>query len=573
MKIKPQYVRLENSVSSTVLSSMGAPQGTVLAPFLFTIYTADFQYNTDRCFLQKYSDDTTVVGLIRGDDEEEYRGTLNNFVQWSADHHLHLNTTKTKEMVVDFRRGRRRIQPTPVTTRGTEVELVVNHKYLGAQLDSKLDWKCHMESVYCKGQSQLYFLRRLRSFNICQPFLGSVYQTVVASALFFAVACWGDSVRTADRNRVDKLIKKAGSVVGAELGTVQQVAGARTLIKLGSILANPAHPLNLLKVMNSSTFSQRLLAPRCKSERYRRASNIRSTISSRMRDRLKDLQGVTPTHSDEDDGGQGDKDEDTEMQQQSVLFEDEDLMDGIFREAQSVRKDIVLLQMDVKRLGKQNTRFLTSVRRFSSIKRDTNDIARGIKTQGEGIYKRLERIGTKHKELEDEHGAHSALVRMVHAQYISLTAAFHEAMSEYNQAEMSQRENCKTRIQRQAEIMGKEVTGEQIEEMVETGKWNVFSDNLLTDGRTARSALTEIENRHKELLELESRIRDIHELFFQMALLVEEQGAMVDNIEANVLATADFVSKAQAEIKRAVKYKKNNPCRKLFCCCFPCCNK
>ncbi|KAL1257499.1 hypothetical protein QQF64_010743 [Cirrhinus molitorella] len=47
-------------------------------------------------------------------------------------------------------------------------------------------------------------------------------------------------------------------------------------------------------------------------------------------------------------------------------------------------------------------------------------------------------------------------------------------------------------------------------------------------------ALTEIENRHKELLELESRIREIHDLFFQLALLVEEQGPMVDNIEANV---------------------------------------
>lgn len=38
---------------------------------------------------------------------------------------------------------------------------------------------------------------------------------VVASALFFAVACW-EGVCTADRNRVDKLIKKAASVVRSE---------------------------------------------------------------------------------------------------------------------------------------------------------------------------------------------------------------------------------------------------------------------------------------------------------------------------------------------------------------------
>lgn len=162
---------------------------------------------------------------------------------------------------------------------------------------------------------------------------------------------------------------------------------------------------------------------------------------------------------------------------------------------------------------------------------------------------------------------------MIRGQFVSITGAFHEAMNEYNAAEMAQRDNCMTRIQRQAEIVGKEVTENQIEEMIETGKWNVFSDDLLTDGRTARSALTEIENRHKELLELESRIRDIRELFFQLALLVEEQGPMVDNIEANVYATQDYMAKATTQIKKAVKYKKKNPCRQIFCCCFPCCNK
>ena len=230
--LRPQYVRLQNSVSCTILSSTGAPQGTVLAPFLFTIYTADFQYNTNSGFLQKCSDDTAVVGLIKGCDEEEYRDTVNNFVEWSAHNHLHLNTTKTKEIVVDFQRGwRRRSQPTPITIRGTEVDMVSNHRYLGVQLDSGLDWKSHMEAVYKKGQSRLYFLRRLRAFNICQPLLCSVYHSVVASALFFAVACWGEGASTADRNKLDKLIRKAGSVIGAEQQTVQQVAEARTLKK------------------------------------------------------------------------------------------------------------------------------------------------------------------------------------------------------------------------------------------------------------------------------------------------------------------------------------------------------
>ena len=96
----------------------------------------------------------------------EYRGTINNFVEWSAHNNLHLNTTKTKEIVVDFRRGRRRrTQPTPNITRDTEVEVVANHRYLSVQLDSELDWKRHMDVVYRKGQSRLFSVRIFFSPN------------------------------------------------------------------------------------------------------------------------------------------------------------------------------------------------------------------------------------------------------------------------------------------------------------------------------------------------------------------------------------------------------------------------
>ena len=58
---RPQYVRMGRCVSGTLECSIGAPQGTVLAPFLFTLYTSDFRYNSESCHIQKYSDDTAVI--------------------------------------------------------------------------------------------------------------------------------------------------------------------------------------------------------------------------------------------------------------------------------------------------------------------------------------------------------------------------------------------------------------------------------------------------------------------------------------------------------------------------------
>ena len=61
---RPQCVRMGRCVSKTLECSTEAPQGTILAPFLFTIYTSDFRYNSESCHIQKYSDDTAVVACV-----------------------------------------------------------------------------------------------------------------------------------------------------------------------------------------------------------------------------------------------------------------------------------------------------------------------------------------------------------------------------------------------------------------------------------------------------------------------------------------------------------------------------
>ncbi len=144
-----------------------------------------------------------------------------------------------------------------------------------------------------------------------------------------------------------------------------------------------------------------------------------------MRDRLVELGGVaTKDHKEEDQVDSGEDVDSGEFEQHAVVFEGEDIMEDAFREAQSIQKEIAQLRMEVKRLGKQNTRFLTSVRRISSIKRDSNTIARNIKTKGENLYARIQKMDALCKELEEKNGAHSALVRMIRGQFVSITGFF-----------------------------------------------------------------------------------------------------------------------------------------------------
>ncbi|XP_019600063.1 syntaxin-11 isoform X2 [Rhinolophus sinicus] len=287
-----------------------------------------------------------------------------------------------------------------------------------------------------------------------------------------------------------------------------------------------------------------------------------------MKDRLSDLLELSKQYDQHFPDG----DIELDSPHEDIEFETDHLLESLYRDIQDLQYENQQLMVDVKRLGKQNVRFLTSMRRLSSIKRDTNSIAKDIKARGESIHRKLCAMKVLSEEAEAQHGPHSAVARIARAQYSALTRNFQRAMHEYNQAEMKQRDNCKIRIQRQLEIMGKDVSGDQIEDMFEQGKWDVFSENLLADVKGARAALNEIESRHRELLRLETRIRDIHDLFLQMAMLVEEQAETLNVIEFNVEKTLDYTGQAKAHVKKTLEYKKKNPCRTICCFCCPCLN-
>uniref|UniRef100_A0A287DE32 Syntaxin-3 n=1 Tax=Ictidomys tridecemlineatus TaxID=43179 RepID=A0A287DE32_ICTTR len=164
------------------------------------------------------------------------------------------------------------------------------------------------------------------------------------------------------------------------------------------------------------------------------------------------------------------------------------------------------------------------------------------------------KLKSMERHIEEDEVRSSADLRIRKSQHSVLSRKFVEVMTKYNEAQVDFRERSKGRIQRQLEITGKKTTDEELEEMLESGNPAIFTSGII-DSQISKQALSEIEGRHKDIVRLESSIKELHDMFMDIAMLVENQGEMLDNIELTVMHTVDHVEKARDETKRAVKYQ------------------
>ncbi|KAI3352102.1 hypothetical protein L3Q82_020924, partial [Scortum barcoo] len=102
------------------------------------------------------------------------------------DNNLHLNVSKTKELIVDFRR-RQREEHAPLSINGTTVERVSSFRFLGVHISEDLTWTHHTDFITKSARQRLFFLRRLRRLNMDSRILCSFYRRYCLNILPFGM--------------------------------------------------------------------------------------------------------------------------------------------------------------------------------------------------------------------------------------------------------------------------------------------------------------------------------------------------------------------------------------------------
>ncbi|XP_059091975.1 syntaxin-1A-like isoform X2 [Tigriopus californicus] len=238
-------------------------------------------------------------------------------------------------------------------------------------------------------------------------------------------------------------------------------------------------------------------------------------------------------------------------------------MDEFFQEVEEIRENIDKIQNNVEEVKRKHSSILSAPQNDEKMKQDLEDLMSDIKKTANKVRAKLKVI-EQNIEAEENINKASADLRIRKTQHSTLSRKFVEVMTEYNRTQTDYRERCKNRIQRQMEIAGRTTTDAELEDMLEQGNSAVFTQGIIMDTAAAKQTLADIEARHADIIKLEHSIKELHDMFMDMAMLVESQGEMIDRIEYHVEHAVDYVQTATQDTKKALKYQSKARRKKIM---------
>ena len=292
LSCRTQCVVLDGAASDPVSVVSGVPQGSVLGPLLFSLYTSDL-FSMLENKLVGYADDSTLVAIVPSPSSRlavsaSLNRDLARIADWCSAWGMVLNARKTRSMIVSRSRTLLPVFPA-LELENSFLEESRELPILGVTFDSKLTFGTHVQSVASSAARKLGLMRKAGKVFGDRSLIVRCFWAYLLPVLEYCSPVW-NCAADCHLRPLDRVVRGAVELSGGLLKCdLQHRRSVASLCMFYKIATNPSHPLHqslpgrfapLRRTRQAVSLHEQALAPvRCRTEQFSRSFVPRSVIA------------------------------------------------------------------------------------------------------------------------------------------------------------------------------------------------------------------------------------------------------------------------------------------------------
>ncbi|KAI3924440.1 hypothetical protein MKW98_032641 [Papaver atlanticum] len=259
-----------------------------------------------------------------------------------------------------------------------------------------------------------------------------------------------------------------------------------------------------------------------------------------------------------------------EIQRNALKNSGELGLDTYFKQVEDIEKEIDKLSRILKKLQDENeeSKSTSKAPTMKAIKqrmaKDVDEVSR-IALLAKAKIEQLDKENLANRQKPGARKG-TAIERTRSASTLALKKKLRDKMSEFQTLRQTIHQEYRDVVERRVfTVTGQRVDEDIIDHLIETGESEqIFQKAIQEQGRgQILGTLAEIQERHETVKELEGKLLDLQQIFLDMAVMVEAQGEILDNIESQVSNAVDHVNLGNNALLKAKKKQKSS--RKWTC--------